>query len=187
MASVLTDQYRSGSVAVPLAGLLTGAQNVQFKTPYSETGNFVVKLPTPDGAVDAFNSTTVVNKYQRYRAILLFNVKTTSTVNVTVNLTVTDSAGSFANLGSSGAIAVNSTTSTGRLEVDFLIDPTATANTAGTRKGVIGPTIIAEAAVANISLVQNNSAPVSIGVGVLGSAADAGAVFTVNELSLELL
>jgi len=188
MASVLTDQVRFGSVAAPLAPVPNASASfVQFKTGYSETGNFVVKLPAPDGAADAYNSATVVNNYKRYNVDCLFNVKTTTTVNVTVNLVLTDSAGTVTIIATSGAKAVNSTTSTGRLTAEFAIDPTA-AVIAGVIDGYTGANVVAKAALTNaVAVVQNNATAVTLGVSVQLSGADASSVFTIQELALEVL
>jgi hypothetical protein len=185
MASVLTDQFIPAGLIVPLAPVTTAATAPQFIAKNQRTGNASVQIPTNSGA-KLLNGTVLV-PYRRYAATVNFNVKTLTTVNVTVNLSLVDSAATTTVLATTGAKAVNNTTSAGYLRVEFLYDPSASA-LAGAISGYVGTSLVTGGPLTNTTQpVLNNSVPAQVVPTVLLSAADAGSVFTVNEITLELL
>lgn len=190
MASVLTDQYLAGSKISPLAPVpITTAAFLQLVPKFGTTtsnGVASLGLPIPDGAIDAYSSTTVVSPYRRYKAIVEGNVKTGTTTNVTINLVLTDAAGTVTILGTTGAKAVNTTTSAFKLEVEFTFDPSA-VSLAGQQSGYVGQTIIAVAALSATTQPVITNPGANLSVSALVSAADATSVLTIDEISLELL
>jgi len=108
-------------------------------------------------------------------------------VNVTVGLNLTDSAGTVSTIATTGAKAVNSVTSIVVLTAEFTYDPTASA-LAGQIGGYVGQSLVTAGALSvAVQPVFTQNVFATITPTVLLSAADAASVFTVDELTLELL
>lgn len=178
MASVLTDQYVSGSRAVQLAPVPAVATPVVFKTPDSVGGNFRVFLPIKG------NPSTSVAK--RYRVTLSGTVKAAS--NFTINLNINDTAGTATTIGTTGAVAGGGFTIPFLLYVDILIDPVSTIGVVGAQYRAVGNTTPTLATItANPTLVLTGVNEVSVSVSALLSSADATSFLNITELTAERL
>lgn len=189
MASVLSDQFIKGSVVAPLAPVTTSLTAPQFNSPSNlavknigRTGNATVLVPSPTLYSNGEN-------VRRYRYTIIAEITTTTTTNITLSLQVNDTAGTATTIASSGAQAVNTAKDTFCLEVDFIID----ANTGfgainGAFQGYGPATVVARTLLsAQPVVVLTGAQPLQITPLVSSSAVDAGSVFQVVEMTLELL
>lgn len=178
MASVLTDQYVSGSRAVQLAPVPAVVTPVVFKTPDSVGGNFRVFLPIKS------NPSTSVAK--RYRVTLSGTCKAAS--NFTINLNINDTAGTATTIATTGAISGGGFTIPYLLFFDILIDPASTIGITGSQYKAVGNTAPVFATItANPTLVLTGVNEVSVSVSALLSSADATSFLNITELTAERL
>lgn len=189
MASVLTDQFIPGSVIAPVAPVTTAAQIPQFNSAPSlttkrigRTGNASILIPSPLLYSNGEN-------VRRYRYTVIGEGHTGTTTNVTLSVSLSDTAGTVTSIATTGAQALNTANDTFVLVVDFVLD----ANTGfgainGAYEGYGPATVVARTIItAQPVVVFTGTAQLQIFPSVLVSAADAASTFQVVEETLELL
>lgn len=185
MASVLTDQFIPGSVVAPLLGLLTTPKVPQFNAValttknIGRTGNVTVLVPAP-----AISTAFVA---RRYRVTFQGTIQTGTTMNVGSSINIVDTAGTSTIIATYTNAAVNTTTASFSLSAELILDP-STAAISGNKGGWINQTYnVIAALTAAPTVVFTGSGAVQFGITFTGSVADATAIVTVQEVTLELL
>lgn len=184
MASVLSDQFIPGSVITPLA-LTTTTAFPQFNPAslngksVGRTGNASLILPNP--ALYSSGGSGA----RRYRVNVTGVARAAISSSISFVPTVTDTAGSAFNLGSVGSLTINNQTLAFSISFEFILDPAAPV--AGYRIGYFGPTLIAVTATTAASPVYTGSLPFLFSMSASIVAADATALLTIREMTVELL